>query len=309
VTGLNLHQIVFAALLRPVPTHIRNNVARADKLAASKADKKAALKAQKNRSNHRESSNGVTETLLATPDNLEMTEIVPKDDIAKYDIVNHKNTDLTKTSGYDKSNEHDIVDREKPCGESSGMISCKDTLTNEDNETEKIKPKAIVRLKNHLLTVFTADFVLFFISNICWNAGGAIVLIFFPEYVTVVLSSKEQASFIFTFMGAGCTIGCVMGGVLGNIKHINRIALYILGNIGVGLVTVLVPWRALHTFGGFLTLILIFGFMFGVILGLLVVVTSDLLGTKALGHGFGYLMLSNGIGVFGGPPIAGESSC
>jgi hypothetical protein len=61
----------------------------------------------------------------------------------------------------------------------------------------------------------------------------------------------------------------------------------------------------MHSFGGMLMISLVFGLNYGVILGLLVVVTADLLGIEALGDGFGYLMLANGIGIFTGPPLAG----
>ena len=162
------------------------------------------------------------------------------------------------------------------------------------------------RLEKHFCAIFNFDFVIFFLSNIFWNAGGAIILIFLPEYMTSVGLSKEEASSVFTLVGAGTCIGCVLGGLLGNIKHINREFLYILGNVGAGVLTLLYPWPWLHTKLGQIILSLSFGLAFGIILGLLVVVTADLLGTEALGDGFGYLMLANGVGVFSGPPIAGQ---
>ena len=162
------------------------------------------------------------------------------------------------------------------------------------------------RLEKHFCAIFNFGFVIFFLSNIFWNAGGAIILIFLPEYMTSVGLSKEEASSVFTLIGAGTCIGCVLGGLLGNIKRINREFLYILGNVGAGVLTLLYPWPWLHTKLGQIILSLSFGLAFGIILGLLVVVTADLLGTEALGDGFGYLMLANGVGVFSGPPIAGQ---
>ena len=161
------------------------------------------------------------------------------------------------------------------------------------------------RIIKHFKLVFTFEFVMYFISNIGWNAGGGILLIFLPKYMTSVGLTEQNASLAFSLFGAGSFIGCILGGLLGNIKCCDRIILYICGNVGVGLLTLLLSLPYFHNFASQLFLVLGFGLLFGIILGLLVVVTSDLLGTEALGYGFGYLMLANGIGIFSGPPIAG----
>ncbi|KAL4238902.1 hypothetical protein ACF0H5_003609 [Mactra antiquata] len=167
------------------------------------------------------------------------------------------------------------------------------------------KATDIQRLKKHFLAIFTLDFMIYWLSNLLWNAGVAIVLVFFPEYAYSVDLSEQSASTAYTMVGVGSCIGCVLGGVLGNIKYIDRIILYILGNIGAGLITLVIPLKVMHTIVGLIFICLIFGLLFGIILGLLVVVTSDLLGVDLLGDGFGYLMLANGIGEFSGPPLAG----
>ncbi|WAR19270.1 MOT14-like protein [Mya arenaria] len=269
VTGLNLHQILFAALLHPVPKDIQASVSCADELME--------MKEKREMSKNLETSQDIQEKLL-----------------------NGKTCNDVKIVDGDFSNENgeiEVNEMENLSKATSAMLECR------KNSDTKLTTR--VKLVNHLKTVFTVDFVIFFISNICWNAGGAIVLIFYAEYAYTAGLDKEDSSTVFTMCGAGACLGCILGGFLGNVKYFNRIWIYIVGNIGVGLISMLIPWRVMHTFWGLFMLIFIFGLMFGIILGLLVVVTSDLLGTKALGDGFGYLMLANGLGVFGGPPLAG----
>lgn len=266
VAGLNLHLIIFAALLRPVPNKLLKSLAVAEEMQN--------LNENTSRRLSRISSHG-------------------------------RDTD------YPVGNNHAInSDTDSPVGNNHAINS--DTDTDREQGANSVmlptdkKLNTMARLRKHFLAVFTMDFVIYWFSNICWNAGGAIVLIFFPEYAFSAGLSKEEASLAYTMAGAGSCVGCILGGMLGNMKCFNRIVIYILGNFGAGLITVLLPFKAAHSFIGLFMIALVFGLMFGIILGLLVVVTSDLLGTEALGDGFGYLMFANGIGVFGGPPLAGK---
>jgi len=143
------------------------------------------------------------------------------------------------------------------------------------------------------------------ISNIFWSSGFVTCLQFVPEYTLSMGLGKDKASVVLMVLGIGNTIGCVLGGLLGNIKYINRITLYIFANFGAGAAAFLTVPEMTHSLLGLLIICVIYGLLIGIIQGLLVVVTSDLLGIDALGAGFGYLMLANGVGVFGGPPVAG----
>ena len=94
-----------------------------------------------------------------------------------------------------------------------------------------------------------------------------------------------------------------MGGVLGNIWTYQRIGLYNFSCVTFGISVAMLPYCS--TFVEFSVLLFIGGLLFGIILGLLVVVLIDLIGTHNLGDGLGYNMLSNGMGAFIGPPLAG----
>ena len=282
VAGLNLHLLVFAGLLFPVP--------------------KTLLKSfeEENRADNEAVNIKLKESVLGKKTFEECNNVneIEKESIPLYEIKeNHKSCAKVTFS----ENVHD--------SKGSDLDVKSDLLDKSEGKPDPRRKQSVSqRLENHFCAIFNLGFIIFFFSNIFWNAGGAIVLIFLPEYMISVGLSKEAAASIFTLVGAGSCIGCVLGGLLGNIKHINRIFLYSLGCIGAGTLILLYPLPALHSQLGQGVLSVIFGLMFGIILGLLVVVTSDLLGTEALGDGFGYLMFANGIGVFAGPPIAGRLS-
>ena len=95
-----------------------------------------------------------------------------------------------------------------------------------------------------------------------------------------------------------------MGGVAGNIWINTRIGIYDCLCIAFGTSMGLLPLCS--TFAEFSAVLVCAGLLFGNILGLYVVVLIDLIGTHNLGDGLGYNMLSNGLGAFLGPVIAGK---
>ena len=271
LAGLNLHNFIFCALLFPVPDKsTEENIQETEKLT--------------NYIDRRKNSIGESVYMLRAH-SISLSEI--KEEHA------HIDTQVTFKKDSYKST---TVDRDQ-------TISLNGSVPNSRLQRRQSVSQ---RLERHFCSIFSFAFIVYFLSNIFWNAGGAIILIFLPEYMTSIGFSKEEASSIFTLVGAGTCVGCILGGLLGNIKNINRELIYILGNLAAGLLALLYPWQLLHTKLGQILLSASFGLAFGIILGLLVVVTADLLGTESLGDGFGYLMLANGIGIFSGPPVAGQ---
>ncbi|KAH3853346.1 hypothetical protein DPMN_095868 [Dreissena polymorpha] len=283
ISGLNLHLLIFTALLWPVPRR--------------------------------------TQVLVSRADNLEEAESVTINVNQNVEIEMRSDT-ISGTVYCDNEDHKDGVSLPSKVlnqqsyknGECKDEGLCVENVNIDKNNVSSplmrstSKPQALSvkqKIQQYFSAVFTTDFIIYFLSNIFWNAGAGIMLIFFAEYVFSIGLDKQDSSILYALIGAGNCVGCVLGGLLGNIKHFDRIHVYLLGNIGAGLLPCLIPWKATHTFWCLAIIVVLFGLMFGIILGLLVVVTSDLLGTEALGRGFGYLMLSNGIGTFSGPPIAG----
>ena len=276
MAGLNLHLLIFSALLFPVP--------------------KALLKSYEEEAKSEDININAKEDVIDAVADIQHEEL--------------ESECLYEVKQEDKTYRPEVTFSKDTYGSKTSNEEAESVMLNGPvlNSGSQRRPSMSQRLERHFCSIFNFSFIIFFISNICWNAGGAVVLIFLPEYMTSVGLTKEEASSVFTLVGAGSCIGCVLGGLLGNIKYINRVFLYILGNVGAGVLTLLYPWPLLHTHVGQSLLSVFFGLMFGIILGLLVVVTADILGMKSLGDGFGYLMFANGIGVFGGPPLAGMYS-
>lgn len=176
-------------------------------------------------------------------------------------------------------------------------------IQNGDIGTEVVSNK---KHRKHCYVLCSASFLIYFINNIGWNASGVIVFVLGPEYYTEFKLNKEQASWAFTMIGLGTFVGSVIGSMVGNIRNINRMALYIVSNTLVGVFALLMTCPLVHNFVGICCVNFVWGFLFGVILALLIVVVADILGADALGDGVGYLMLSNGIGCLLGPPLGGN---
>ncbi|KAI8797640.1 monocarboxylate transporter 9 [Biomphalaria glabrata] len=168
------------------------------------------------------------------------------------------------------------------------------------SESPPLKPPKSSR---HIFIFTHSGFNIYFLSNIMWNAGFSIVNSFAPEFLRERGMSTIVAAYLVGGCGFGCFLGGIFGGVFGNFKFVNRQAFYIVSNLLCGLTLIIFPFYddivfyALCLIGN--------GLFFGVILGLLIILLTDLIGVESLENGLGYLMLSNGVGTFIGPPLAG----
>lgn len=288
VAALNLHLFVFGALLRPVSKKQQEKILRQEKLLELKSiDKKDGDLSDEMYKEMKPLCKQKLNGEIAVETNGRMNS---SNEIAM--------TDITEV---DETNENSALQERKK----SEPIIIENKAFSKKEDTNP--PKSLrLRLIRHFKNVFNFDFIIYWLSNVCWNAGIAILLLFMAEYAVSHDMAKETGSLLLTVSGAGSCIGCVLGGWLGNLKKVDRVVLYILANLMVGFSTFLVTWPTARTVSGLVVVNLLIGLGFGVILGLLVVVTSDLLGLEALGDGFGYLMLANGIGVFSGPPLGGK---
>lgn len=155
----------------------------------------------------------------------------------------------------------------------------------------------------HIYIFMHYGFNIYFLSNIMWNASCSMVSSFAPEYLRSQGLSSMEAAYLLGAFGFGCFVGGIFGGILGNVSWINRQVLYTVANIFMGVILTAFPHMGHRHL--YLICLLLSGLAFGIILGLLIIVLTDLIGIESLSNGLGYLMLSNGIGTFIGPPLAG----
>ncbi|KAL3854964.1 hypothetical protein ACJMK2_014199 [Sinanodonta woodiana] len=274
MAGLSLQNFLFAALLRPSAKHVENE-------------------------NDQETTQNKVDQFVAEHEYLEMKH----KKLEGIDINTHsENKHLMQMGSLrDTTSDSSQGETHRPEIAYENVKDKIDTHTAKDVEGKNI----FVKIRDQLRKVFTFAFTIFFINNILWNMGSSTVILFSPEFNVNAGLEKEDATIVFMLIGGGTCVGCILGGLLGNIRCCNRIAVYVMANVATGSLTLLFPLTFLHTFWGLLILSTLWGLMFGVILGLLMVVTADLLGAEALGDGYGYLMLANGIGCSIAPPLAG----
>ncbi|KAH9495454.1 hypothetical protein Btru_015139 [Bulinus truncatus] len=157
----------------------------------------------------------------------------------------------------------------------------------------------------HIYIFTNHRFNIYFLSNIMWNAGYSIIQSFAPEFLQEKGLTLMEAAWLSGAFGFASFIGGIAGGIVGNVERINRQILYTVACVIMGAGTIAFP--LFHNAVLYSVLLVISGLAFGVILGLLIVVLTDLIGVQSLGNGLGYLMLSNGLGTFIGPPMASKS--
>ncbi|XP_060065646.1 monocarboxylate transporter 14-like [Ylistrum balloti] len=170
--------------------------------------------------------------------------------------------------------------------------------------TEQCERETDKEVKNcYVLCNFV--FLIYCINNIFWNMGLSLVFVLGPEYFTEFGLTVKESTICLMCFNATIIVGGVFGGGVGNLRCVSRMALYITANFSTGVFILLLALPFTHTFLGVCLDMLSMGMVFGIILGLLVVVTADILGAQALGDGMGYLLFANGIGNTVGPPIGG----
>lgn len=270
VAGINLNAFVFSALLRESPLQKKR-----------KAKEKLTIQLKEIKRNE-SSSQFEKENLIK---DVNGSELVLDIHVAKENSPEKNGTVKTEAKGVKMS----AVELQ------SLLIS---ESPDEDVNSNSIKSVLLALWKN-------VPFCIFVVNNVLWNFGTVIPLILGPEYFTTIGFSQKESAILISLFSGGSFVGCVLGGLFGNIPKINRINLFIVVNLGVGIVGLFIPLEMTHSMVGLAIVGIIWGTMFGLILGLLVVVTADLVGIHYLGDAMGFLMLANGVGCIIGPPIGG----
>ena len=161
---------------------------------------------------------------------------------------------------------------------------------------------ALPMSSRHIYIFTNYGFNIYFLSNIMWNASYAILQSFGPEFLLERGLTLMEAAWLSGAFGLCSFVGGVVGGVVGNIDSVDRQRLYTLACLMMGVAILGFP--LVHQVTLYAAALVVAGLALGIILGLLIVVLTDLVGAESLGNGLGYLMLSNGVGAFLGPPLA-----
>ncbi|XP_061182534.1 monocarboxylate transporter 13-like [Saccostrea echinata] len=175
------------------------------------------------------------------------------------------------------------------------------TVTDQTRIDKQIK--YTVKKSSTMKLLTNLPFVLFTINNVLWKFGGSVQLLLGPDYYTKVGFDLRQAASLLSIQQGTMVVGCVVGGILGNLR--NRNSLFIFSNLSSGFCILAYTFPVLQTMAGLAIINSLFGLSSGIGLGLIVILVSDIVGSQLIGDGMGYLMLASGIGTFIGPPLGG----
>ncbi|XP_062606537.1 monocarboxylate transporter 14-like [Saccostrea cucullata] len=267
VAGINLNTFIFAALLRESPVQRQQK-------AKEKTIEMKAIKRNDSSQIERESLLMEASTSDSSPQSV-------------------------KPTGHEMN---EIQKKRETNGIAMDDLENENLLTNESSDENTNSNSILVVL---LTLCRNVPFCIFVVNSILWNFGAVIAVILGPDYFTSVNFSQTQAATLVSLICGGSFVGCLLGGVIGNIPKINRMYLFIFVNLVVGILGLFMPLEFTHTMFGLGIVGILWGTMLGLLLGQLVAVTADLVGIQYLGDAMGFLMLANGIGCVAGPPIGG----
>ncbi|XP_061182533.1 monocarboxylate transporter 9-like [Saccostrea echinata] len=215
------------------------------------------------------------------------------------------------------NNGSDLTDSTKTIytiAEINGSINCQNGATSKHNSsgidvtkknTKEQRKKSLEEKSRAMRLLTNLPYILYTINNLLWNFGGSVHLLLGPDYYTKVGLDVTQAASLLSVEQGIMTVGCVLGGILGNHRKINRCILFLATNFVTGSCLLAFTVPVFHTMGALAIINSLFGLSFGTSLGLLVILVSDFLGSELIGEGMGYLLLACGIGTFIGPPFGG----
>ncbi|KAL8584946.1 hypothetical protein ACOMHN_043582 [Nucella lapillus] len=305
MAGLELHLFIFSALLRPPPAPKKSTDP--PLLELNSVDKKGDLDLDSTNDALAVVSTSQTEVPRASLAVAEETEEVVVENSCGLSegSVGGKGVDQNGTSPAPESEDTAFIGKTESAeaarpdpdpGSGSGELV---KVSGTGMKQGKVKKKKLLNI--YLFT--DLGFNVYFLSSIFWNATGACYLAFGPEKMAETGISALNSAFLLTVFGMGNFVGGVIGGLIGNVWVDHRITQYSCANIALGVCAFVFPFG--RVFDEFAAILVCAGLSFGVVLGLLVVVLIDLIGTENLSDGLGYIMLANGIGAFAGPALTG----
>ena len=114
----------------------------------------------------------------------------------------------------------------------------------------------------------------------------------------------KKGSLLVGFMSVGSTVGRLFFGKIADSARINRLYMYQIAMLGMGVANTLCP--LLTDFTGLVVYCAVFGFFEGCYVCQVAVLTGDIVGVERLAVGVGTLFGIKSIPLTLGPPLAGK---
>lgn len=159
--------------------------------------------------------------------------------------------------------------------------------------------------KENIRVLTNFKFIVYLFSTVVWSMTTTMFGTFGPELIVTKGHEAVEAAFVFTFYGLGQLLGCIFISIAGNFMG-RHVILYMVANVLTGALMSIVP--LFNSFTELAVVLVVLGFVFGGILGLYMIVSTDLVGVNDMEIGLGYVLLASGVGCFAGPPLGGKNT-
>ena len=144
-----------------------------------------------------------------------------------------------------------------------------------------------------------------FMNNLMWCIGISPVWLLLPDYARESGMSKEEGALLISCASLGNTVGRTSVALLMNhCPNMDRLHIHNMSAIFGGILIAIYPLK--EVFAMFASNSVVLGFLYGVLVGSLPVVTAELYGAHQLTTAFSYLMIADGLGFLVGPPLTGR---
>ncbi|XP_064638432.1 monocarboxylate transporter 14-like [Lineus longissimus] len=145
--------------------------------------------------------------------------------------------------------------------------------------------------------------LVFILVDFLWNIGGVTWVTLVVDHAIVEGFGKEESALLATVDGIGGVLGKLTIAFLSKHLCCNRLLIFATAIFFSGVPSFLVSIDT--SYAALVCYCALYGFSFGVQLGLLPVIILELFGLRRLTSAFGYAMVGDGIGALIGPPIGG----
>ena len=153
-------------------------------------------------------------------------------------------------------------------------------------------------------TLLNVEFLLLFLTQICWNFGGLMAFVFMADLAKNGGLEKGQSALLISAIGISSVSIRLILAFVDNCYHFDVILLFAIGNILRGLCVVIIP-LATDLFWYSILCSIGIGVGFGLQLGMLVPTFTNVFGQDAVTLAMGASTVGSCIGSLAGPPVAG----
>ncbi|XP_019646473.1 PREDICTED: monocarboxylate transporter 13-like [Branchiostoma belcheri] len=181
------------------------------------------------------------------------------------------------------------------CGAMMRPIHLKEDCKEE--EGEKVMEAFDVTLLKH------RPFLVYCVSLFGTSLGSSMIFVHLVAHAQHVGMEKTPAAFLLSILGISEAVSRPLHGWLSDRVHISKLYYYMVGNIGLAILNIAIPFG--RTYTGLVVCMVLYGFFSGSFNALLAVMVRIYSSISRISSGLGWALVFEGAAFLLGPPIAG----